>query len=99
VEVGCSERVPIIGSGGDVVGLWLPPQDVQAAFCTLGQYGGWNRVQDLFGRDYIHAYKQIRILLHYLCRKAGGRQVRPTELVMPGSPIQSGMLDEGACCA
>lgn len=99
-EIGCSERIPIIGPHGDVLGYWLAPTRVQEAFCTLLQYGGWERMQDLFGRDYLHAYKQIRILLRYLSRKSGIRSIRPTEMVRPGSPMQApGMLDAEARCA
>lgn len=99
VEVGCTERVPIIGPRRDVIGLWLPPPEIQAAFCVLPQYGAWTRVQDLFGRDYQHAYQQIRILLHYVCRKASIRQVKPSELSSPDSPVQAAMLDGEVCCA
>lgn len=98
VEVGCTERVPIIGPRSSVTGLWLPPPEVQAAFCALTQYGAWVRMRDLFGRDYQHAYQQIRVLLHYACRKAGIRQVKPSELGLPGSPVQA-VLDAEMQCA
>jgi hypothetical protein len=101
VEVGCTERVPILGGRDrEVVGLWLPPPETREAFCTLPQFGGWTRIQELFGRDYIHAYRQVRVLLHYVCRKAGTRQVRPSELGLPESPIQvADDLDVEARCA
>jgi integrase len=95
VEAGCTERVPIVGSRKVVIGLWLPSPEVREAFCALTQFGTWARLQDLFGRDYPHAYQQIRVLLHHLCRKAGIRQVKPSELSQPNNPDQED-LDRNA---
>lgn len=98
VEIGCSERVPLTGTDGTVVSLWPPPAEVQDAFSALVRFGGWETIQDLFGRDYRHAYRQIRVLLRYVCRKAGTRRIKPSELAKPGSPVQA-ILDEEARCA
>lgn len=102
VEAGRAEQVPIPGPQAKT-GWWSPPDEVRAAFHTLSQYGGWDILRDLFGRDYTHAYFQIRTILHFTCRKAKIRYLRPTELGRPGNPIRypadQEQLDEEVRCA
>jgi hypothetical protein len=79
-EVGKDERVPILGVSGDVINDgWLAPPDVQQAFRELLKYA-WVSLQDVLGRDYFHAYRQVAAILRHECRRAGIRRIKPAEL-------------------
>jgi len=79
LEVGATERVPLLGASS-VETMWLPSEEVQQSFRVLGEYGGWERLRDLAGRDYFHAYRQVAAILRQECRRAGIRRLRPAEL-------------------
>jgi hypothetical protein len=78
---GAAHGEPVLFLSEDtVVSTWTPDAELRTAFAILGGYGSWERVQDLLGRSYQHAYTQLRILLRGCCRKAGIRSVKPGEL-------------------
>jgi hypothetical protein len=81
VEVAAEgQRVPLI-SGDEVVDMWLSPEPLIASFHNLLAFGGWEKLQDLLGRDYAHAYRQVRIILRHECRVGKIRNIRPGELL------------------
>lgn len=77
VEIGRTQRIPLMYGP---VEYWTPQQAVQEAFKVLLEYGGWELVRDLFGRDYFHAYGQVAEILREACKSAGVRRIRPAEL-------------------
>jgi hypothetical protein len=89
VDVARTEQVPLPAREGCDGVMWRAPDSIVPSCDVLLTYGGWERLQDVFGRDYSAAYKQLRILLRFLCRKAGLRQIRPSELGrMPVQPVE-----------
>lgn len=84
-EIGRTQRIPLQYGPEE---YWLPPPEVQAAFKVLLEYGGWECVRDLFGRDYFHAYRQVADILRETCKAAGIRRIRPAELGR-AAPLQT----------
>lgn len=86
LELACAGPVPIPmdsrSASGDSV--WDPCPRVRQAAKLLVEYSGWSRLRDLFGRDYMAAYWDVRYLLRRLSKEAGlSRRLLPGDFRSP----------------
>jgi len=66
LEVHPGEAVPYLRQGK--ISYWMPTEAAREVLERLLEYGGWEKLQDILGRDYQAAYLEARVLLRTACR-------------------------------